>query len=474
MKSKSPPDRPPPAAGEALSWPRRAALWLVGAVFGQAMTWFAAIWIGAAGLFLAVAWGIGPQQIIDAARYAKFTGQVSGTTVESWLAVELDVAAIRNPANWRASAFASPCALIEYQGDWSSTSTRRAFCGNRLKFSTEYTLAGVRELAPKVPFGWQRDGSGFIVPELRVDKAALDWLVAHPVADGFMHREWHAISAYDELRLELDEPVDAAIAGWTRAPGPVALAFDPQHPEEALPSAVVAARLQSGANWVAFLIAAVGGLIAWFKGMSILPLVAGLAAPARWVLMVLPLASLPWWGAYFPRALAQFNAQWAMVVRDMFADVDRTGRFVAFLPGEATLENGVRLVWDPASSAYADTLGSFELSAPSAVALNADAALASLASTIAAQVGALDPSEQAALFSRLKRDVDRDLDHAAIVFFPAARDAILARRREEMPAHAAHALLAAWSNRQHSHAQSQLAQEERERLQRAALDLPWQ
>ena len=473
MQPKSPPAEKP-APKDSLSRPRKAALWVIESIFSKVEYWVAAVWLGAAGVFLSLAWVSGPQQAVDAVRYAKFTGQVPGNIVDSWLAVDLNPRDVRNPKYWRARAFASPCMVIEYRGDWSPDATRRAYCGNRLPLSNEYTLAGVVELAPGVPFRWPHEARGFIVPEIRIDETARQWLAAGPPVDTFMHAKRPAKTMLDELVFDLDEPVDAAIAGWLATPTQVPLAYDPQHPDQALPSAVVAARANAGLNWIAVLIGATAGLIAWIKGMSIFPWLSGLAAPGRWILTLLPLATLPWWGSYFPRAIAYFNPQFGSVIRDVFADIGQTSRFVDSTPEDAILARGTRLVWDSGTSVYAESLGRFKLTAPTPAPPSPDAALAILASSVQSQVKALDEAGKVELFVRLKRDVDSDLDHAGIVFLPAAKDAVLARSSSEAPARAAHRFLNAWSNTQHLHAHEQLAQAERERLARAGENLPWE
>ena len=473
MKQASPSREAKPAAEAPLSWPRRATLFVVESLFAKGETWIAAFWICAAGLFLSLAWTNGPQQVIDARHYASFTGRVSGMIVESWLAIELDPGEVRDPAYWHVSAFASPCAVIEYQGEWSTGPTRRAYCGSRLQFNDEYTLAGVRELAPGVPFRWPRDGRGFIVPEIRIDKHAYQWLASGAPVDTFMHARRPAKTMLDELRYDLDEPVDAAIAGWLEPPIPVTLAFDPREPERALPEAVVNARKTPGTPWFWFAIAMVTipGLIAWYAGINMLPLFAGLAPWARWTFMVLLLATLPWWADYMPRALAQLNPQFASVIRDMFSDAERTTRFVDSTPEDATLAGGMRISWNAGSGTYADTLGAFKLETPTPSQSDPDAALRFLTGAITAQVAQLDDGAKVALFRRLKHDVESDLDHAGIAFLPAAGEVVRADSGGK-PAHAAREFLEAWSNVQHLHTEQQLAQHERERIAHAAAKLP--
>jgi len=467
--SRSERPREPQDSTEApLSWPRRAALWIAGGLGANLLGWLAAIWIGAAGVFLSIAWSSGPQGIVDAMRYKKFTGQVDGTIVESWLAIELDPREVPNPSYWRASALASACEVVEYRGEWSAAAMRRAFCGIRLKFSDQYTLAGVRELTFGAPFRWPRDAHGFIVPEVRIDEAARAWLAAGKPVDTFMHGKRGAKNMLDELRYDLDEPVDAAIAGWLAGAAPpiVPLAFDPGHPESALPAAVVKARATAEANWFAVIVLGAIGLALWFKGMSSLPFVAALAPVGRWILMILPLAALPWWGTYLPRAISNFNAGFAEVFRDMLSDVNLVRRFVDSAPEEAPLARGSRIVFEAKTSVYADTLGRFDLKPPVIAPSSDDAALAMLGAALAAEVSALADAEKAALFARLKRDVDRDLDHAGIAFFPAAKATIVANPGDGQPARAARAFLEAWSGAQHGYAEEQPAQKERARIEK--------
>ena len=471
MKQASPSREAKPAGEATLSWPRRAALFVVESLFAKGETWLAAFWLGAAGMFLSFAWSAGPQRVIDARHYATFTGRVSGTIVESWLAVELNPGEVPNPEFWRASAFASPCAVIEYQGEWSPAAVRRAYCGKRLQFNDEYTLAGVRELASGVAFRWPLDARGFIVPEVRIDKRAYQWLASGPAVDTFMHKKRPAKTMLDELRFDLDEPVDAAIAGWRQTSAPISLAFDPAEPERALPEAVVSARANAGFNWLALLMLAVPGLIAWFAGMNLLPLTAGLGSWARWVFGALLLLTLPWWADYLPRAIAQLNPQFGSIFRDLFADADRTTRFVDSAPEDAAVTGGMRIAWNSSSGPYADTLGAFELAPPTPAPADPDAALRLLTKQITAQVAQLDDGAKVALFTRLKHAIESDLDHAGIAFLPAARETALTKHGEEGPARAARGFLEAWSNTQHLHATQQLAQRERARIAQAAAKL---
>src|SRR5258708_24554100 len=91
---------------------------LFGTALGPLIRLLSAVLLGAGGIFLAIAWQAAPQSAMDAARYAKYTQQVQGTIVESWLALEVNTAEIRLVENWRASSRATHCALVEYEGAW--------------------------------------------------------------------------------------------------------------------------------------------------------------------------------------------------------------------------------------------------------------------------------------------------------------------------------------------------------------------
>ena len=106
-------DTPPDAV-------KRAIGTVAGGVLDRFMTLFALFFIGMASVFLTVAWMYGPQVLLQAAQYRKYTERVDARIVESWLALDLDISRIRSPAHWRASALASPCVVVEYGGDWGA------------------------------------------------------------------------------------------------------------------------------------------------------------------------------------------------------------------------------------------------------------------------------------------------------------------------------------------------------------------
>src|SRR4029453_6526428 len=95
-------------------------------------------------------WTMGPQQLIDDARYAKLTAKTEARVVERWLAVE-----------WKPAD--------EAKGPHRRNAARRPSppsCG-----VTELT-----QLAPGVPFAWAVDASGIAVPELRLTAATKAYL----------------------------------------------------------------------------------------------------------------------------------------------------------------------------------------------------------------------------------------------------------------------------------------------------------
>jgi hypothetical protein len=306
--------------------------------------------------------------------------QENDRIVESWIALEFDAKDVRNPEFWRASSNAASCEVVEYSGDWGAP-LRRAFCGTRVPFRDSYPVAKLLPLTDGVPFAWARDKRGFVVPEIRVDPATVQWLKAH-VPNKFMHQRWPANTALDWLRLELDLPVDAAIAGWTAPPPILPLSFDPARPAGALPTGIVQKRLDQGTSWPAMVVGFGIGLYVWFKGMALMPLISGMTPVGRWILSALPLLTLPWWMEGLPHALAYFSRDTAYLVREVFADIARADRLVAWEPEQATLANGERLVWRFDESVYADTIGRFKFAQPNPPSASEKAAAAAFTETI--------------------------------------------------------------------------------------------
>lgn len=192
------------------------------------------------GIFFAIAWSTGPQPLIDSFRYAPFTAQAGGRIVESWVAVEFDPGDVpQGKLYWQPVSKVSPCVVVEYAGDWGAA-LRRAFCGNRFQFRDDFRLDDWSTMAPGVPFAFPRDASGFAVEEIRMSKTALDWISTHPPRSTFMLSKPPPTTALGALKEQFDRPLDVASASWS-APFPsFPLAYDPKHPEQAMPCATPA------------------------------------------------------------------------------------------------------------------------------------------------------------------------------------------------------------------------------------------
>ena len=391
---------------------------LLGAV-ARIETLYAVLLLAFAGMFLVLAWQFGPLVWLQAHEYRKMTGHVDARIVESWLALEFDGYDMHVPKNWRAATNAARCVVVEYDGDWGAP-LRRAFCGTRVPFNESYGLADLNDISPGVPFAWARDERGFVVPEIRLEARTREWLGSHP-RDTFMHPLWPAKSLLDELRLELDRPVAAAMNGWAAQPPVMPLAFDPVRPGEALPTGIVEKRMAQQPNWVVMAIGFVIGGVVWFKAMALMPLLSGIAPWGRWILSLLLLSSLPWWMDTFPAAISPFSRNLGSILADMFADIAPTDRLVATDPAQATLASGERLVWRLGDSVYADTLGTFRFLPPNAP-LAGDVAFDTLTRSITEQTRALDDATRAALFARLERHKQNDLTGVRDAFLPVAKE----------------------------------------------------
>jgi hypothetical protein len=381
------------------------------------------------GIFLGVAWLVGPQSLIDSRHYATFTGKVSGRLVESWAALEFDPADMGQKRRWFGFGKIATCAVVEYDGDWGAP-MRRAFCGNRFTFSDDFHLHDWTTLAPGVPFAFPRDASGFMLQEVRMSKAAFDWLAANPPYSTFMLSQPPPTTALGALKEQFDRPVDVAVASWATQVPAFPLAYDPHHAAEAMPAKYVADRQQG--FWLGGLvfavIFAVPGLLVWRLGMGMV-----FGSPSRlalWVLTITPMVALPWWGAVLPELLRYVNRDWARVGNDMLDDLNRTTRLIGSTPAEATLADGERLVWHLDQGAYADTLGRIHFVSPHPPPTTPDTALAALRVQASAEVRKLDASEQAALFVRLEKDKAAGLTRSQALFTSAAEDALRDRNAD--------------------------------------------
>jgi hypothetical protein len=421
--------------------PRRLAR-LLRAALGHYLGVAAFVYLGLSGILLVLAWQSGPQRAIDRAHDAALTARRTGRIVESWLAVEFDPRRMDEGRRWRAAARVSPCAVVEFQAEWGAP-VRRAFCGHRVVFGETYTLPGMVTLAPRVPFAWARDASGFAVPEIRMSSEARAWLLGHPP-------DWTAAAGSDPtgtalaaLRAELDRPVDAAIAGWS-APHPAfPLAFDPRHPAEALPLGVLEGRREGGIDGYLFAFSALLGLGLYGKGMTML-LGGRMPRLAFGFVAAVPLLALPYWGEQLPRALANFRSAGAGVLGEFLGDLDRTDRLVAGEPASATLASGERLLFPAGSGAYADTFGGLRFTPTQPDPADAEGALAALSTATAAQLRALPATDRADLFHRLTRDKTEGRRAAGFAFLAAAKEALLDPNGDEATRSAAKAFLAAW------------------------------
>jgi hypothetical protein len=444
LKAPAPPaaEPPPPSRRAQLAEVLRAIVAgrLAGLTIGWGLRIVAAIVLGAGAVFLAVGWLFGVKPLLEAREFASFTARAEGRIVESWLALELDPARVGAGGHWRAVAKASPCAVVEYAGDWGEP-LRRAFCGNHLGFNESYTLHDLREMAPGIPFAWARNESEFAVPEIRLAPEAYRWLAqAKPM-------EWTRAgpppaSALAQLETGADRPVDTAIESWAAPPPAFPLSVDPASPAGAMPEGYVRERRSAGGAWVMGLVFLALGFSVWLRGTALL--LPALPVPVHVLLAALPLLALPAWGDVLPRYLRHLSPEAAGVVGDMLGDLDRTGRLVASEPAEAMLASGEVLRFPPGGGAHAHTFGRVRFAKPDLPPRDGDAALALLASTVATQVGVMREADRAALFERLDQDKWAGRPDAGLVFLPAAREAVLDPRSPEPVRRAAGSFLSAW------------------------------
>lgn len=424
----------------------RVARFVLGDRINWLLTFFLAIIVAFSAVFLITAWQIGPQVVTRHAEYRKLTAHADAHVVESWLALDVDVAGIKSADNWRASTLASPCIVVELAADWSGSGNdrRRGFCGNRFQFNDSYDVPFLDKLSPEVPFAWSRDARGFAVPELRLSSQANAWLSTHQV-DMFMHDKWPAKNALEWLTLENNRPVDLAIAGWMAVPATLAVVYDPAHTDVMYPRALIEARMQRSPSYVFAVILGGIGLVIWCAAMWYLPLLQNFNVAGRAVLVVLPLLTLPWWADQFPAQLRRFNAPMAMVLGDMIRDIDPLDRFAATAPDEALLAEGVRVIFRAGDAPYADTFGQLRFGAPPAHPVDGDAALRELVARATPQIVAMPLDEQVAFFNRVRRDKLLDLKAAGVIAVAAARQATMDAQTDPAVRHAAIAFLQEWT-----------------------------
>ncbi len=437
MTEGTPPSRKA-AFGEAL---RAIVLGrLAGLVIGPGVRLVAVLFLGLGAVILSTGWLLGLKPLLEAHEFASFTGRAEGRIVESWVALEIDPSRVGAGGHWRAAAKASPCAVVEYAGDWGAPA-RRAFCGNRLGFNESYTLHDLKLMAPGIPFAWARDASGFAVPEIRLAPEVHRWLsTARPQESTRMGPP--PPNALAQLALESDRPVDTAIESWASAPPAFVLALDPQSPSGAMPEAYVRERRSLGGAGLMGLVFLAVGFGVWFRGTGVL--LPALPVPVHVLLAALPLLALPAWGDLMPRYLRHLNPEFAGVVGDMIGDLDRTTRLVASEPADALLADGEVLRWPVGGGAHAATFGRLRFAQPQPAPQGGDEALAALAASAAAQVAAMPQADREALFAQLEQDKWAGRPDAGLVFLPAARQAVLDARSPEPVRRAAGDFLSAW------------------------------
>jgi len=419
------PASPPPSSGG-----HRLRDWLIGTLGMMAAApvigLFAGFFLLFGGIFLGVAWQAAMKPLVDMRQYAPFTASTSGRIVESWAAIDFDPANL--PAGklyWDRASKISRCAVVEYTaGEWGSP-LRRAFCGMRLQFSDNFRLSDWAEAVQEgIPFTFLRDTSGFELQEVRMSRATLDWISHHSPRDTFGMSKPPPTTALAALREQFDLPVDVAVLSWTHSVPDFPLRFDPKRPQEAMPARVVEeSHAWSPAAAVLALLLAVPGFWVWRMGVRFF-FPGEPSAPVLWVLTLLPLLALPWWGEMLPKLIARANRDWATIASDMLDDVTRGTRLIASTPGEAEFARGERLVWRLDQGAYADTFGRIRYAKPEPVPKSADEALAALRTQTAVQVRSFDSTQRATLFRRLREQYDANLQNVQRLFTTAAEDTL--------------------------------------------------
>lgn len=376
------------------------------------------------GIFLAICWQIGVQPLIDAKHYASFTGRASGRIVESWVAMDFDPANLRKQDTyWEPSAKVSPCAVIEYGNDWGAP-LRRAFCGNRFVFREDFQLDDWVTLAPGIPFAFARDASGFAIEEMRMGKIALDWLKSHPPSSTFMLSTPRPTTALAAMQERFDRPSDVALASWSMPFPAFPLAFDPQHPEQAMPVKYMQDR-RDGFFFMGMVFAAifaVPGLFVWRMGIGFL--FGGQRPAVLWALTIVMLFALPWWSEFLPILLGHVNKDWASIGSDMLDDINRTTRLIASAPDAASQAHGERIVWHVDQNAYADTFGRVAFRLPTPRPSSREAARAALRAQVTAYVAGLDSEARALLFRRLRQLSDAGLNNVQNLYAEAAENSL--------------------------------------------------
>lgn len=374
------------------------------------------------GLFLGTAWQFGAQPMVNAHRYAPFTAAVQGRIVDSWAAIEFDPADLpRDKLYWQAVSHISRCVRVEYVTRPDAAPVQRGYCGMRMDFGEDFRLHDwTEQLQAGIPFTFLRDSSGFEVQEVRMDKAALDWISSHPPNHTFMLSKPKPETALAALREQFDWPVEVAALSWTAPVPSFPLRYDPAHPELAMPAQVV---FDSGHwspwNLLIVLVIAVPGFMLWRAGISVL-LFGRLSSRVVWVITFASLLGLPWWSNVLPRLLRHANSDWAVLSQGMLDDFTRTTRVIAAAPGELPLEHGERLTWHLDKGEYAQTFGRIRFVQPQPSPTTAEGVLAALREQATAQVLAMPAAEQTRLLRSLSENASNDRKRDLDVFTHAA------------------------------------------------------
>src|SRR5690348_9451872 len=172
----------------------------LGTLFGRMMAPVAATYLAIGGMVLAMDWNLGLGRFVDAKSVETYTGRQQAHIVESWLALDLRVDEMGDSKYWVAFARASPCVVVEVEGEGAGT---HAFCGApHWVNDRDYTIHDLRQITPGVPFDFKRDASGFPMPEFRLDRRSIAYLASHESQSIF-----YKGTALDELRKRFDRPV---------------------------------------------------------------------------------------------------------------------------------------------------------------------------------------------------------------------------------------------------------------------------
>ncbi|QJR11968.1 hypothetical protein DSM104443_03051 [Usitatibacter rugosus] len=419
---------------------QQVLLFALEAALGRFVRFYAAIFIGLGGFVLALAWTMGPQQLVEAHRYSKLTAKADAKIVERWVALEWKPKDAERAPDWRNVAKATPCVVVEYDGAWGSQ--QRAFCGTRFPFNREYRLHELSELAPGVAFAWSRDARGLLATEVRMAPELRAYLAQKPPIPPAFPSISGARTALELLQLENAQPVERTIRGWSSQDVAFPLAVDPDDPAQSWPQRFIANRLAEPRPWLAAIVAGAFGLAIYTPGMLLL--FSGLPPLTRVLMAVIPLLALPWWGEHLPRSIAKLNEDFGEVIEDMVGDIDRLGRLTATDPGEALMASGERIVFDPVVAPYAQTFGRLALKAPASPAASTDEAFGALHAVVAAQARTWSASDRQALFANLTAEKQRSLYDAGLAFVPLAAEAVAAPGEDEPTRLAARAFLSEW------------------------------